>query len=414
MSSTAQAQAPPAEAPSPAVTPSSGEPRYPLLDAMRGVAVLAVVAFHVAGITGALGSRVAGSMLAVVGNLGVVLFFVVSAFLLYRPFARAHAEGWPHPGVRRFLRRRALRILPAYWVALTLLAIFPGVVGVFTGDWWRFYLFTQLYFEDSVGAGIPPAWTLCVEVTFYAALPLWALAVRGVRLGGGRRAWLRAELVPLALVAAVGVGVQVLARRLEIDRLVGDSLLGQAPWFALGMALAVYAVAVERGMREARPARLAAARPGLCWLLALGTWALLAEVQHAPGGLLGIVQRLSTPQPAAETVLLAALTGATVLLVLAPALFGSPAQGALRRALGTRPVVWLGVVSYAVYLYHLPVAQVLGLRADPAHISATGLNLVERLPFAVTPLLFLATLAVTCAVAAASYRWVELPFLRHK
>ena len=79
-----------------------------------------------------------------------ILFFAISGFLLYRPWVAA-----PRPAPRRYARRRALRILPAYWLALTLLAIFPGIVGVFTGDWWRYYLFLQLYSADTAQPGHP-------------------------------------------------------------------------------------------------------------------------------------------------------------------------------------------------------------------------------------------------------------------
>jgi peptidoglycan/LPS O-acetylase OafA/YrhL len=69
----------------------------------------------------------------------VGVFFALSGFLLYRPYLAARLAGRPQPSTRSFLRRRWLRILPAYWVALTVLAIWPGLPGVFTGDWWRYY-----------------------------------------------------------------------------------------------------------------------------------------------------------------------------------------------------------------------------------------------------------------------------------
>jgi peptidoglycan/LPS O-acetylase OafA/YrhL len=59
------------------------------------------------------------------------------------------------------------------------------------------------------------------------------------------------------------------------------------------------------------------------------------------------------------------------------------------------------------------LAELLGLHVDP-HFSASGLNLVKHLPFAVTPLLFLIALAASAAAAAVSYYVVELPFLRRK
>ena len=89
------------------------------------------------------------------GALGPIVFFAISGFLLYRPWVAARAAGAPAPAAGRYARRRALRILPAYWVALTVLAVFPGITGVFTGDWWRYYLFLQAYDARTLGLGIP-------------------------------------------------------------------------------------------------------------------------------------------------------------------------------------------------------------------------------------------------------------------
>ena len=106
---------------SPALAPPPGNPRFPLLDAMRAIAALAIVAYHVAffsranehGGTGALLSRL---------NVGVTIFFVISGFVLYRPMVRARWEG-SRRGAGGYARRRLLRIVPAYWLALTVLAI---------------------------------------------------------------------------------------------------------------------------------------------------------------------------------------------------------------------------------------------------------------------------------------------------
>ena len=170
------------------------------------------------------------------------------------------------PRTARYARRRALRILPAYWVALTVLAIFPGIVGVFTADWWRYYLFLQAYDASTLPFGIPVAWTLCVEVAFYVSLPFWALAVRRIRLGAGPRAWLRSELAALAFVATAAVAVQVAASRQEISPLLAQTVLGQAVWLALGMALAVVSVAAGGPGRSAALTGAIGRRPGLCWL----------------------------------------------------------------------------------------------------------------------------------------------------
>jgi peptidoglycan/LPS O-acetylase OafA/YrhL len=410
---TAPAHAEPA--PSPALAPPPGNPRFGLFDSLRGLAAIAILLFHVASITGTLNDPVTGDALAVLGPRALVLFFVVSGFLLYRPFVAARAKGRPPPRTRRYLRRRALRILPGYWTALTLLAIFPGIVGVFTEDWWRYYFFLQLYSAETIDKGIPVAWSLCVEVTFYLALPFWALAVGRLWAGSAPGAWVRVEFATLGLFAASGVAIQVAADRELVSDILATTLLGQSPWLALGMALAVVSVAATEGVfsRESRPMSFVIEHPGLCWIgsaLALAGLTALLE----PGGLLGIVRAINTPQPVAETLAAVVLTAAWAALLVAPAVFGEDAGGLPRRVLAARPLLWLGVVSYGFFLWHLPVAQLLALPADPAHFSASGLGLLADIPVAATPILAILTLAVTLVFAAASYYLVELPFLRRK
>ncbi len=268
--------------------------------------------------------------------MGVILFFVISGFLLYRPFVAARADGRLRPGTARYARRRVLRIVPAYWVALTVLAVFPGISGVFSDDWWRYYFFLQLYAEDTFAGGIPVAWTLCVEVTFYMLLPLFALAVRRLRIGSGPRAWMRAELVVLALVAAVGIAIQVAEARQAVSMAVGQSVLGQSTWFALGMALAVASVAAESDSREPWALRVVVERSGLLWLGAVGSLVGLAFLLH-PGGLLEIAQALETKQSVAKTLAGIALTASLCGLLVLPAIFGGHAGGVPRRVLAAAP-----------------------------------------------------------------------------
>ncbi|MEA2145018.1 MAG: hypothetical protein QOG59_605, partial [Solirubrobacteraceae bacterium] len=251
-------------APSPAVAPPPGNPRFALFDSLRGIAVLCIVAYHVTSITGEMNRPIIGDLFSVLGNQALILFFVISGFLLYRPYAAAHVRGRSRPNTARYVRRRVLRILPAYWVALTALAIFPGIVGVFSGDWWRYYFFLQAYSDRTIGGGIPPAWSLCAEVSFYALLPVWAIAVRAGRRRLAIR-WVSAELGSLALVAGVGVLVQVAASRLWISHLLPTTLLGECTWLALGMAIAVVEVGVAHEQVPPRPVQLLAEHPGVCW-----------------------------------------------------------------------------------------------------------------------------------------------------
>src|SRR4051812_26100870 len=89
--------------------------RLPALDVLRVVGAAAVVGVHVGFNTGAVYQGVWGGVLARL-DVGVAIFFVLSGFLLFRPFALARATGARRPGTGRYLWRRALRILPAYWL----------------------------------------------------------------------------------------------------------------------------------------------------------------------------------------------------------------------------------------------------------------------------------------------------------
>ena len=176
------------------------------------------------------------------------------------------AAGAPAPATGRYARRRALRILPAYWVALTVLAVYPGDHGRLHRRLVALLPFLQAYDARTLGLGIPVAWTLCVEVAFYIALPFWALLVR--RLPAGRRpAGLAADRScsrsgcrpaprsPSRSPRAVRPSRTSLAQ----------SLLGQAAWLGLGMAIAVVSVAPAERRTAALRTRSSAATRACCW-----------------------------------------------------------------------------------------------------------------------------------------------------
>jgi peptidoglycan/LPS O-acetylase OafA/YrhL len=401
-----------AAAPSPAVAPPPGNPRFALFDSLRGIAVLCIIAYHVTSITGEMNRPVIGDLFSVLGNQALIFFFVISGFLLYRPYASAHARGRPRLSTARYARRRVLRILPAYWTALTLLAVFPGIVGVFTGDWWRYYFFLQAYSDRTIGGGIPPAWSLCVEVTYYALLPLWAIGIRALR-DRLNWTWRRSELVPLALLAALGVVIQVAASRLLISHLLPTTLLGECTWLALGMTLAVIEVGVGQRQLPQRPVQVLAEHPGWCWLAAVACLIGATAVLH-PGGLFNIIISLRTKQPYARTLGGIALTAGLSFFLVVPAVFGERLGGLPRRVLAWRPLAFLGLVSYGVYLYHLVVAELIGESSDPGHFSAGGWGVTANLHHLSTIVLFLLTLAGSTGLAAISYYVIELPFLRLK
>jgi len=171
--------------PAPNVAPPPGHPRFPLLDGVRALAALSIVLLHVGDATGFARTSRLGAFTARM-DAGVALFFVLSGFLLYRPFVASRLEARPAPSAGRYLRRRLLRIVPAFWVAMLVMGAL-GWISVLNGDWWRYFGFLQNLSVETVLGGIRPAWSLCVEMSFYLVLPLWALGAARA-LGGRPRA----------------------------------------------------------------------------------------------------------------------------------------------------------------------------------------------------------------------------------
>lgn len=116
-----------------AVAPPPRHPRFPLVDGLRAIAVLCVVLVHAHGFADAGTTGPANRLLGQMG-IGVTIFFVISGFLLYRPFIAHRTGGAGAPPVLTYAKRRLLRIYPAYWLALTVLVIAPGLVGVYEGE----------------------------------------------------------------------------------------------------------------------------------------------------------------------------------------------------------------------------------------------------------------------------------------
>jgi peptidoglycan/LPS O-acetylase OafA/YrhL len=400
-------------APSPAVAPPPGSPRFALVDSLRAIAVLCVLTYHVTLTSGELNRPVIGDLFPVLSSQGLTLFFAISGFLLYRPFVAARRGAARRPSLRRYGRRRVLRIVPAYWVALTVLAIFPGIVGVFSGQGWRYYLFLQGFSSSTVVSGIPSAWSLSAEVSFYITLPLWAIVMGRLDRFLVRARWPQWELVALAAVALGGIVVQLLASRLIVSSLLVTTLAGESTWFALGMALAVVSVWETTRVQPPAVIRLVAEHGDACWLGALACLLGAVAVLH-PGGLFNIIVSLRTAQPVARTLGAILLTGGFCVLLMAPALFGEFSGGVARWILSWRALLSLGVISYGVYLYHLTIAELLGESSDPAHFRASGAGLSLGGTHLRTIVLWTATVVVSVAVATISYRLVELPLLRRK
>lgn len=383
-----------AGAPPPVVAPPPGHRRFPLFDSLRAIAALCVLTTHLSFVTGASYHSAAGPLLAQL-TVGVPIFFLISGFLLYRPFFAARHHGRQRPRVLDFARRRVLRILPAYWIALTLVALGPGLSGVLTGDWWAYYGFAQVYRQATVLGGMTQVWSLCVEVTFYAALPFYALALERLSRGRDREGTLRVEVAGLALLFLAGTGFRLYAHEAG-HGLWLLTLPGSFDWFALGMGLAVASVALRDRARAPRAVAFVERRPGACWLAAIAVFVLLSTQLDLPRG-------LEADYTALQRFLQHLLFGVVALLLLLPAVFGDGAGGLPRRILALPALAWLGAISYGVFLYNPSVVEWL-----------QGHGVDGWAPAGKFAWLGLATLAVTVLCAAVSYYVVERPILRLK
>jgi peptidoglycan/LPS O-acetylase OafA/YrhL len=363
--------------------------RFPLMDSIRAIALIATVGAH-ASFFMSLGGSTSLSHLRF--DFGVRVFFMISGFLLYRPFVRARLRDWDAPSSLAYFWRRLLRIVPAYWVALTAIAIWLGISYVFSARGIpTYYGFAQIYQPGWVVGGLPQAWSLCVEVAFYVFLPLYAALLR--RVGGG----LRVEL--LAAAGLFGVGLAYKLFLLEVSSLYDNSML---PWhlalpeyldyFAIGMALAALSAADVRG----KALDLIDRRPWVPWL---GAAVLFLVVSKGIGLTGSLRDHVSDVQYLARHY----LYGAIALGILLPAVFGDPERGLIRRLLGWPPLLWIGLVSYGAFLYHFAL---LGQLKDWGFGSVAA----DVSPY----LWFPVALAGALAIAAVSWYCFERPVLSLK
>jgi acetyltransferase len=343
------------------------------LDGLRGLACVGVLVLHAWMFDhGDAGRPPKGALDVVIGEmrLGVTLFFVLSGFLIYRPFVAAALDGRRSPRLGRYALRRATRILPAYWAAVlgafVLLIAIDHPQAIEAGSLPRFLLFAQNQADATRGGLDPPLWTLPVELGFYALVPVLGLIV--ARLGRGRAVQVA---LPAALLA-LGAGLIAAAALGHWPKTVTTSLIGNLAPFAAGALVA--ALLHDRTLR--RGAALALIAVGAVLLVGDGAW-------H------GLQLGARTPR-----VLVGDLPASLGFAAIVAALAASPIRA---RALTCAPLALLGTLSFGIYLWHFPVIYALrGLHAWPTSLAgAIG-----------------ATFALTVALAAISWLALERPALR--
>ena len=328
--------------------------RLPLIDSLRAIAALLIFAYHALFVTGNLNPGNYGWYL----NAGVPLFYGISGLLLFGPFAAAVIEGRPRPSVLAYARHRVFRIVPAYWVALPVVAVLlDRAAQVFTPSGIPTYFgFLQIYSLDTFVGGIGQAWTLCVEATFYAFLPIWGLLCTRVCAGAADGA----ERARRLLILIGGLAAGSLAWKVAAVTLVGDDVsAGLIPLtvlpaaldqFAVGMVIAVAVAAARAGIGEGWLLKAAAASP-LAWVVLAGFAYWLTGEVHGIGMFAGSPTLGWGGLAIAEHELKAIFSAALLLAAVGAA----PGRGVVGSSLAWKPLRSIGEISYGVYLWHLMI-----------------------------------------------------------
>lgn len=398
-----------------AVDLTARKPRhFACFDGLRAIAAVSVLLLHTAWVSGFTMRSSLGAYTSRL-EIGVSVFFLISGFLLYRPFAVSHLAGRSSPNARKFWERRLLRIIPAYWLALTVLTYMVHAISVGSG-WQGFfshYLFLQIYFPSQVFNGITQAWSLCTEMSFYFFLPFYA-AIVGFRRASQKNQLVR-ELAGVVILYAISFGFRYWVLHLPIitvkngkfvaicaphcltnpplSTLMVDWLPAYFDLFALGMLLAITSAwfAERRGQPSWLGHRL---MPWASWIGAALAFVVVSHVVTNHSILYFVTPRVNLERQA--------LYGLFAFLLLLPAVFGPQDRSLIRRLLRSWPMASLGVISYGIYLWHLDligqVTQWFGWRDG-------------MIPYW---MLACAVLAVTVAIASASYFGLERPILRLK
>jgi peptidoglycan/LPS O-acetylase OafA/YrhL len=366
---------------------------FPTLNAVRAIGAILVVLTHSAFNTGQINHGWVGAALARF-DFGVTLFFLLSGFLLSRPWFLTAALGRPEPSTRHYLWKRALRILPLYWVVVVAaLALDPANDGAGWKVWLSNLTLTQLYRPVLLPSSLTQMWSLCTEVAFYLVLPLlcWLLTWHP---GRGHRLDLRVVVAGSSVLFVAGVAWQAVEAQIPgSEGHFAQWLPGYLPWFLIGVCFAAVSASLAVDPREHVLDRIAHDLPG-CWILATAIFAVACSPLAGPRQLL-----IPGGWEAGSKVVLYAAAGAFYLL---PLVFGPEREGWVRTQLSGPVMFWLGEISYGVFAIHMLVLNAVFSVLDIPIFTGRFLTVA------------LTTLGVTVVLASVSYYLFERPIMRAK
>lgn len=384
--------------------------QLPALDGLRAIAALSVVLTHVGTLSGRSFDTAWGAYLAR-ADVGVAVFFVLSGFLLGRPFLRAVIDDLPRPKLGPYLKRRVLRIFPAYWFIFGVIALGYGIVATSAGALLSQFFLLHIYDTSTtlgpsirsasgeLGHPLGPSWSLAVEISFYAFLPLLAACLARACAGRDRRGRRRLATAVVVSLVVCSLCLRLAAfASLSVARagLVGTWLPLNLDWFGAGMLLALAAEAERTGELSPSLARLTGGR-----FLPIGSWGIAAVTFVLVSKGVGIVPTQLTFSTA-ESLARQVLYGAVGFFLLVPLALGPRRSAAIRSALAATPLRQLGLISYGIYLWQDVVIDQY-LRHTPNRYFASPFW--ESLAFVV---------GGSALAAAISYWLVERPALALK
>lgn len=357
--------------------------RVASLTGVRAVAALLVVGTHAAYTTG----KYTHGYWGLVGarmEIGVPIFFVLSGFLLFRPWLKAAASGGPAPSLSRYARHRVRRIMPAYVITVLIAYVLYHFrdAGPNPGHTWlglvRNLTLTQIYCNGYLGKylhqGLTQMWSLAVEASFYVLLPLLAYVLLVLIC---RRQWqprlLLGVLAGLTLISPVWLVF------VHADHWFPDGARLWLPtylaWFLAGMMLAVLQAMGVRGY-----AFVAIPLATICYFI------VSTPIAGAP---------TTSPASVSEAVFKTCFYAVIAALAVAPLALGD--QGWYSKLLASRPMVWLGEISYEIFLIHLVTMEFAMVYVVRAHVyTGSMLNL------------FIATLVLTIPLAWLLHRFTRV------
>ena len=399
----------------------------PVLDGVRAIACLMVIWFHIYRVPRDLhvwntqpSDHLLLNSFLFFGKYGVTLFFVLSGFLLFMPFAKALLFEKTWPGIRQFYLRRVFRILPAYYLSLILIVLVSQRQYLQPQHWKELGLFF-VFFMDSSQTTFKqlnaPFWTLAIEWQYYMLLPVLALGMRLIVWRVKQNYRLPTTAGCLLVLIAWGLFLRYFGTYFSLHPsetfLVPRSILNGILFFTYGMSgkyLEDFAVGMLLSLSFVYAQHHSISPKVRTTLQKLSPWFWGAGLLCLPVMVLWSYNQryvntwplFSSPIFLRNNYLVGELCISLSFGLCVLALLFGPAW--LKRPLEWFPLRWLGMISFSLYMWHLPLLLVFIRWGQPL--------LKGWLPEQSYGVYWLWVLVVIIPFCFLFFKWVEKPGMK--